>query len=52
MLAFILGSDDEFHLSYVINVEATNSENKKDKYELFINSESGEIMNVKTNIVK
>ena len=52
LLAFILGIDGEFELSYVVNVKTTSADNKEDKYKLFINAESGEVINRTADLIE
>jgi len=52
LLAFILGIDGEFELSYVVNVKTTSFDNKEDKYKLFINAESGEVINRTADLIE
>ncbi|MEG1287560.1 MAG: hypothetical protein RSD13_05855 [Clostridium sp.] len=51
LLAFVFGTNEEFELCYVINLETLNSENESDKYKLFINSESGLIINRTNDLI-
>lgn len=48
LLAVILDVNGEYQLSYIVDAESINLDNNIDKYKLFINAESGEIVN-KTN---
>ena len=52
LLALILGVDGEFELSYVVNVKTTSANNKEDKYKLFINAESGEVVNRTADLIE
>lgn len=52
LLALILGIDGEFELSYVVNVKTTSANNKEDKYKLFINAESGEVVNRTADLIE
>lgn len=45
LLAFILSSNGEFELSYVVDMNIINANKKEEKYKLFINAESGEVIN-------
>lgn len=52
LLALILGIDGEFELSYVVNVKTTSADNKEDKYKLFINAESGDVVNRTADLIE
>ena len=52
LLAIIAGVNDDFELSYVVNIKTKNIDGKEDKYKLFINSESGEVLNRAVDVIE
>lgn len=52
LLAITAGVDDDFELSYVVNIKTKSIDGEEDKYKLFINSESGEVQNRASDIIE
>lgn len=52
LLAIIAGVNDDFELSYVVDIKTKSIDGKEDKYKLFINSESGEVLNRSVDVIE
>lgn len=52
ILAHILNTNEEFILSYVVDVKTTDNDNKKEMYKVFINAETGEVINILNNVIE